>query len=211
MKTYVKCGDRKPLSEFRRNRAEKDGLTRWCRACMTAAAQSYRARNRDAVRARNRQRMREYRAANRDEVRDRERQRRLAAPERSREGAHRHHQKLHDAVFGYYGQSCACCGSTERLTIDHVNGGGREDREKHGYGTSFYRWLITSGFPSGFQTLCQPCNASKGTREHCRRNHQRAERAVRRDTSEAAGIADAKTHPDPYASWVNGEPPGGPE
>jgi hypothetical protein len=32
---------------------------------------------------------------------------------------------------------------------------------------------------------------------------------VRRDKSEAADIAYAKTHPDPYASWVNGEPPGG--
>ena len=32
---------------------------------------------------------------------------------------------------------------------------------------------------------------------------------VRRDTPGAADIAYAKTHPDPYASWVNGEPPGG--
>jgi hypothetical protein len=27
--------------------------------------------------------------------------------------------------------------------------------------------------------------------------------------SEAADVAYAKLHPDPYASWVNGEPPGG--
>ena len=32
---------------------------------------------------------------------------------------------------------------------------------------------------------------------------------VRRDTSEAADIAYDRTHPDPYRSWVNGEPPGG--
>lgn len=32
---------------------------------------------------------------------------------------------------------------------------------------------------------------------------------VRRDRSEAADIAYDRTHPDPYASWVNGEPPGG--
>jgi len=30
-----------------------------------------------------------------------------------------------------------------------------------------------------------------------------------RDVPEAADIAYAKLHPDPYTSWVNGEPPGG--
>jgi hypothetical protein len=32
---------------------------------------------------------------------------------------------------------------------------------------------------------------------------------VHRDTSEAADIAYDRMHPDPYRSWVNGEPPGG--
>lgn len=72
-------------------------------------------------------------------------------------------------VFAHYGTSCACCGVTERLTIDHINGGGTAHREEiGGSGHEFYAWLIRNDFPSGFQTLCMTCNLSKFTNKRCR-------------------------------------------
>lgn len=80
---------------------------------------------------------------------------------------------LRDLVFGHYGRSCTCCGVTENLTIDHVYGGGREHMRAFGLSNSraVYRWLVANDFPAGFQTLCQSCNASKRTFEHCRQPH----------------------------------------
>ena len=77
-------------------------------------------------------------------------------------------------IFDHYGRACACCGSGERLTIDHIKGDGAEHRETMGLGSKggasdkFYRWLIKNGFPEGFQTLCMPCNVSKAGSERCR-------------------------------------------
>jgi hypothetical protein len=76
-------------------------------------------------------------------------------------------------VFDHYGSSCRCCGSTERLTIDHINGGGEDHRRELGTkgGSGMYRWLIASSFPEGYQTLCMPCNRSKSAGERCRLDH----------------------------------------
>lgn len=92
------------------------------------------------------------------------------------------------AVLFAYGLSCACCDldATEsyaawaQMTIDHIAGDGEEHRARvmspaNGWrasgGAKFYRWLIKNGFPSGYQTLCLPCNVSKGSSERCRLEH----------------------------------------
>ena len=76
------------------------------------------------------------------------------------------------AVFGHYGEACACCGASSGLTIDHANGGGKEHRAEIGGGsTAMYRWLVRNGFPDGFQTLCRPCNISKSDGARCRLYH----------------------------------------
>lgn len=46
------------------------------------------------------------------------------------------------------GHRCAACGTTENLTIDHVEAWSR----------------FGSDHESNLQTLCSPCNSSKGTR-----------------------------------------------
>jgi hypothetical protein len=81
--------------------------------------------------------------------------------------------RLRSEVFAHYGQACACCGSTDRLTIDHIAGTGADHRKelfggRQIAGTRFYAWLIRQGFPDGYQTLCAPCNRSKGTGARCR-------------------------------------------
>src|SRR3972149_7809370 len=58
---------------------------------------------------------------------------------------------------------CACCGETENqfLSIDHINGKGKEDRSDTG--GNFYMRLKREGFPQGlYQILCYNCNLSKG-------------------------------------------------
>lgn len=74
------------------------------------------------------------------------------------------------AVFEHYGKACACCGESEDafLTIDHINGGGSQQRKKIG---TMYRWLVRNDFPPEFQTLCWNCNAAKHIRGCC--PHQR--------------------------------------
>ncbi len=67
---------------------------------------------------------------------------------------------------------CACCGESERdfLSIDHIAGKARDEREKRGTpraGYPLYRWLIRNGYPAGFQVLCMNCNVSKGKHGEC--------------------------------------------
>lgn len=80
-------------------------------------------------------------------------------------------QSNRQRVLAHYGTTCACCGSTAQLAIDHVNGDGAEHRQavpSH----HFDAWLIEQGFPPGFQTLCRRCNSSKGTGPRCVLSHE---------------------------------------
>jgi len=80
-------------------------------------------------------------------------------------------------VLIHYGgdpPKCACCGENhlEFLSIDHIHGGGDEERKKIGGSRScgsmvFYRWLIKNGFPDGYQVLCYNCNCAKGFYGYC--------------------------------------------
>ena len=75
-------------------------------------------------------------------------------------------------VLEHYGTSCACCGTTEHLAIDHVKGDGKRHREEIGATSqALYVWLIKNNFPAGFQTLCTSCNNSKKDGDRCRLIH----------------------------------------
>ncbi len=122
---------------------------------------------------------RRYRAANLEKVRESERQYRTVNQEKRREAGRRYHARLRDQVFDHYGRICACpgCGAAGRLTIDHIDGNGRVHREEL-FGRSrengsrrLYRWLVSNGFPPGFQVLCAPCNSSKRHAPACRLDH----------------------------------------
>ena len=68
--------------------------------------------------------------------------------------------RLRSMCFDHYGRQCACCGETELLflTFDHINGGGNKHNRKVGY---IPRWLVSQGFPDGFQVLCMNCNLGR--------------------------------------------------
>jgi 5-methylcytosine-specific restriction endonuclease McrA len=151
------CGESKPLDQFHRDRARRDGRQTICKACGTVHERKRYADNREAFAVYRRQ---QY-AKNRDEALEYSRQ---------------YGADLKAAVFEHYGRVCTCCGATEDLTIDHINGNGREYREdlfghnKAG-GAAVYRWIIANGFPDDLQTLCRPCNRSKGIGERCQLSH----------------------------------------
>ena len=64
--------------------------------------------------------------------------------------------------------ACTCCGeeALEFLTLDHVNGGGCEERRKYP-ATMLFRRLRREGFPVGYRTLCYNCNNSYGMYGYC--------------------------------------------
>lgn len=150
---------------------------------LTERHREYYAENREAVLAVNHA----YADAHREEIKAQKREHYWFDPEAARLHSrewreanlelearlqHDRHQARRAQVFGHYGTSCACCGSTEELQIDHIEGGGKAHRiELFGHRGStqmFYNWLIREGFPEGFQTLCKSCNSSKHEGDWCR-------------------------------------------
>src|ERR1035438_5089999 len=78
--------------------------------------------------------------------------------------------KLKAEVMGHYSKAkCACCGELDIhfLTIDHINGGGCEQRRQMGKGATIYSWLKNHNYPSGYQVLCYNCNCAKGHYGEC--------------------------------------------
>lgn len=152
MKRCSACGESKPLHKFGLDSRKSYGRQARCREC-----EAKRRRERyPTTRAKDLATSAAYYAANRNKLAENQRVR---------------YQEARAAVLSHYGSSCACCRSTERLTIDHMSGDGAEHRRalfgKDAESYRMYRWLIDHDFPSGFQTLCQPCNASKGQGDRC--------------------------------------------
>jgi hypothetical protein len=67
-----------------------------------------------------------------------------------------------------YGSVCACCGENcmEFLTIDHISGGGIQERG-NGSGARFYRKLIREARRDDLRVLCMNCNHAIGLYGYC--------------------------------------------
>lgn len=174
VKQCTKCNETKPLEEFYRDRSKTDGRSTRCRSCVREAER----RRREANPEPHREASRRWREANREADQEKSRRWHEANREASRENKRRLREAHREAVLDHYGRECACCGATVDLTIDHVNGDGREHRLQlfgRVQGTSgMYWWLIKNGFPVGLQTLCFSCNRSKRDGQRCRLNHAKA-------------------------------------
>jgi hypothetical protein len=84
--------------------------------------------------------------------------------------------KLRLATIDYYSngkRKCACCGEKEIkfLTIEHIDGCGREKRKEQGQGTAIHFWLRKNHYPTGFEILCFNCNCAKGAYGKCPHNN----------------------------------------
>ena len=71
--------------------------------------------------------------------------------------------RLKELIFSHYGKMCACCGEDNfmLLTIDHIEGNGKEHRKEVSSGTAFWYWIKRNNFPVDFQTLCYNCNIGR--------------------------------------------------
>lgn len=111
---------------------------------------------------------RKYRKDHIEERRAKERQYTRDHPMRSRKV----YYNLKKEVLAYYSNSlepkCLWCGEKrlECLSIDHINGGGSEERRNmKKYSNGFYQYLKVNKFPDGYQTLCMNCQFVKRAHE----------------------------------------------
>ena len=75
-----------------------------------------------------------------------------------REARRRREREIRRIVIDRYGGRCACCAESvfDALVIDHVRGGGTNDRKRNG---NIYRRLFkTTRKQCGFRVLCHTCN-----------------------------------------------------
>ena len=73
-----------------------------------------------------------------------------------------------EAVMNVYTngeQTCRWCGQGDLdvLVLDHIKDDGKQHRSsgviyKHG---TVYTWIVSAGYPEGFQVLCFNCNMKK--------------------------------------------------
>ncbi len=119
---------------------------------------------------------REYYAANRDRILESRKQRWQTSPAvRIAHRAHcqKYNQTLRQAVLQHLGEVCARCGHADEraLQIDHINGGGRLDRQ--GLSTQqFYKQVLQGRPGDKYQLLCANCNVVK------KRENQETRKAV---------------------------------
>ncbi len=93
------------------------------------------------------------------------------------------------ALVAYGGDPvhCACCGETteEFLCIDHIAGGGNQHKKAiKKWGSQFYAWLRSQGYPPGFRVLCHNCNLSLGYYGYCPHTRPEGCQPIRILTSE---------------------------
>jgi len=88
---------------------------------------------------------------------------------KAREYQKQYSKKLRNAAYSAYGGKCLCCGESNPLllTIDHVNGGGTQERKqlngsgKNSVNRNFYLHLKKLGYPPDYQLLCFNCNMGR--------------------------------------------------
>ena len=124
MKTCTKCGESKPLDEFHRDKARRDGREPRCKTCRRAQASEYYARA--DVKARKS----EYYSQNRDAILARKAEYWQANPHLRWEYDYRHRARAYgfdprvvsftrEELIERWGTRCFHCGSEDGTTLDH--------------------------------------------------------------------------------------------
>lgn len=69
---------------------------------------------------------------------------------------------LKSKLVEYYGP-CYCCGETNIrfLSIDHINGGGRQHKKEFSSHYGVYEHIINSNFPEEYRIACLNCNCGR--------------------------------------------------
>lgn len=161
MKTCRKCKEAKPKSEFPGQPRMADGLSSWCKTCKYASQKKWREANPEKYRSS----LKNYYERNKPKHKEMAKAWKANNPEKVRAINAKYQQSLKRTVLEHYGMKCSCPKCPEQtktvafLTIDHVNGDGKEHRNT--FKKNFYLWLIENEYPNGFQTLCFNCNIGR--------------------------------------------------
>lgn len=79
-------------------------------------------------------------------------------------------RKTKRALIKKLGGKCVCCNISEYefLCVDHINGGGRQDRERFPHAHNFYKYILTLENPfEKYRLLCWNCNSAYGLYGFC--------------------------------------------
>lgn len=155
-----KCGLRKSIDCFSRNRRTVDGLDLHCRDCVRERIHTKKAIHRANARCVD---CGGERATGSSKTYCGRCLTSRASTERSRQ--------MRAQVLAAYGGNrprCACCGEERPpfLTLDHVNNGGRAHRRAKG-NQGVYHELRRAAYPGGFRILCFNCNIARGLYTIC--------------------------------------------
>lgn len=179
------CKTPKPLSEFGKLSGTRSHLyDSFCKVHRREYSNARRKGNQvhrekenqrrrtDKGRERNRLYLREYykRLTPEQRKQRQENSKKYAQSERGRERRAINRRELRLEFIQHYGQKCQCCGETtfEFLTIEHINGGGRQQRRTMN-SEHLLRNLKREGWPNNgkYSVLCFNCNAAKGAYGYC--------------------------------------------
>lgn len=156
-----RCKQEKPITEFVKCSVNTSGYGYHCKECDRLRVREEHA-NLLRTRAARRRRARTVRDGEYAKNRDR-----LLQNTKNRNALNRW---MALTTYGGTPPRCACCGTgvIAFLQIDHIHGGGNEERKAHGGGSvGFMRSLKQRGYPSGYQVLCANCNIAKHRNGSC--------------------------------------------
>ena len=95
MKRCSRCGNDKPLDEFGKRAAARDGLHPWCKVCTREYARNRYAENPEPIRAA----VQQYREQNREQVRERDRERYIRDKDKRAAWWQTYYQNNRDAIL----------------------------------------------------------------------------------------------------------------
>ena len=144
------CEQILPLSCFYREPRIRNGLKSWCKNCTRLESVKHYQKNRKKRIAQQGA----YQKAN---------------PKKRRITEERWRQKLIAEIQDLLGNKCTCCGSTERLELDHIEPQTKSYTRKK-VGMASYRDARKNG-TAGYQLLCRQCNIWKNDGPFCPCKH----------------------------------------
>jgi len=157
MKKCTKCHKLKLLSDFTPNKLYKDGLTYWCKLCISRYSKLKYHLDPSFAKRLNKNNI-IWQKKNKDKI---------------RYNLLKLAYKYKTKAINHYSNgtnSCSCCGEQhiEFLSINHINGGGNQHRKKvNKSGWLFLKWLIDNDYPKGYNVLCHNCNQADGNFGGC--------------------------------------------
>lgn len=174
-KKCTKCGEVKPITEYHKGKRGKFGKRAECKVCSLKRQKEYRASEGGKETMREHQQLEIMKARRREQYatkESREKKRIYQANNRPRinERCRIKRAEHRMEVINAYGGKCACCGENrvEFLAVDHINGGGRQQRKEPGMGGGgLMLYLKRNDWPAGYRILCHNCNMSMGLYGYC--------------------------------------------